>query len=380
MKKLIYLVFLFFNLFLLPAFANQCDFDKSHDDEFLFLFLCQIDDHDIPSVIDYTLKHPEIKYLVLSYNKITPAGASLLAQQNKIPLNVYLDENNIGDKGAIILAKNTNIKKLSLENTSITSVGIQALAKNNTLELLNVGRNFIDNTGMIALANNTSLKYLLLNGINFDEASKAALFKNKTLLGFDISNTNMTNQDVKLLINRPLLLYFRAENIHLNSASATLLAQHKLLKSVFIKNNEIGDKGAVALGKLHEIIELDVGNNKIGAEGAIGLSKLPENIHLDVSHNPIGDTAMISLTKKSYYTLAANNNNLHDESAFALANNSKTICYLDVRGNHFTPAGISALKNSEFIERLDIDDNQISKFKKDAYIANFVRERGQVFF
>lgn len=73
-----------------------------------------------------------------------------------------LENNAIGDAGAIALSKNSTLRSLNVSNNSITNSGIIALSENATLATLNVSLNKYGLEGTKALAANRTLTHLVL--------------------------------------------------------------------------------------------------------------------------------------------------------------------------------------------------------------------------
>src|SRR5580704_3521073 len=99
----------------------------------------KLEDKDIPAILSYLNKHPEIKSLNLKDNLISSAGAIELAKNTTL---TELDLSHrqsckdwgptacIGDEGAKAFAQNNTLKSLNLSLDRVSNEGATALAKN----------------------------------------------------------------------------------------------------------------------------------------------------------------------------------------------------------------------------------------------------------
>ena len=103
----------------------------------LNLYNNAIDDEGMDILVGGLLTNANLNALTLSYNNITGRGCqslvSLLEQPNSSLENLYLNNNIIGDEGALIfadaLARNSKLMTLSLSNAGITAKGWSCFSK-----------------------------------------------------------------------------------------------------------------------------------------------------------------------------------------------------------------------------------------------------------
>lgn len=165
-----------------------------------------------------------------------PEEAEILAQNTSLN-KLSLEDNQVGDNGAIALSNNNSITKLTLWNNNIGPEGAKALAQNHSLTELSLCENNIGLEGAIALSQNTSITALHLG-----------------------------------------------EN-HLGPESALAMANNKSLKILNIRDNDLGDQGAKALAQNTVCTAISLDNTNIHDEGLIALAHNTKFIYTDLSDN-----------------------------------------------------------------------------------------------
>lgn len=131
-----------------------------------------------------------IVILILSYNRITAAGCTAIAEalkKNTVLTDLDFAGNLIDDTGALAigqaLASNHSITRLNISSNSFEAVGCTAIAealkKNSTLTHLDMSVNSIGDAGAQALAkalpSNTTLEILRLTWLDISEVGARAL-------------------------------------------------------------------------------------------------------------------------------------------------------------------------------------------------------------
>ncbi|MES2214825.1 MAG: hypothetical protein V4485_02240 [Pseudomonadota bacterium] len=123
-------------------------------------------------------KDPNVTCLKL-YNKgLTTHDIIIICkhlEHNPHITHLYVGSNDIGDAGAIALAKNTAITRLDAFGNNIDDAGAIALAQNTTITRLDIGKNKIHDDGAMALAENTTIYYLYAKENKFSGAAAIAL-------------------------------------------------------------------------------------------------------------------------------------------------------------------------------------------------------------
>src|SRR3990167_6809288 len=167
----------------LPAFANQrsacvSDLDNQigtlylcgYGGKFKVLSLenCDLQDSDMPAVVDYLKNHPRINALDLSENNLTGKSMQMLSVIQTLAW-MSASYNQVGDKGAIAIANMKSLTNLDLIASNVGDAGAKALAAL-SLQALDLSRNQIHDDGVMALANNKSLIILSLDSNKISDA------------------------------------------------------------------------------------------------------------------------------------------------------------------------------------------------------------------
>jgi len=222
---------------------------------------------------------------------------SLIAKvlyENKTLVELNLDCNNIGDKGAYLLGKtlehNNTLEILNLRSNNIGPIGACALAKalciNRTLWELNLGRNDIMDEGICifsqvihnnpcililhlfgnnindesidvlinAISSNDCIRSLFLNfGINQVPDSKylsigSAIENNTTILDIELNNPNPDSLQKVLIRNR---LLYKKEYFRINMSPIP-----EALRVAIITTFLLTSKGSFTWGKPGDIVPI----------------------------------------------------------------------------------------------------------------------------
>jgi Leucine-rich repeat (LRR) protein len=226
--------------------------------------------HNISQAFWPYIQSTQVHTLYLKSNQIGDAGAIELAKY--LPeTNLHtidLSNNEIGDAGAIELAKHlkgTQVQKLNLGSNKIGSAGAIELIKNlpgTNIQILDLYSNQIGDAGAIELAKylkGTQVQKLNLGSNKIGDAGAIELAKH--LAGTQV-------QTLKLGFNQ-----IRAEG----ACELVKLLQSTHVHTIDLSGNKIGDAGAIELAKHLQRTNLQkiyLGSNRIRAAGAIELAKL----------------------------------------------------------------------------------------------------------
>jgi hypothetical protein len=110
-------------------------------------------DDDMPLICNYLRQYPAITNLDITANQIGPKGARILADNASIPV-LIAEANQLGDEGAIALAANPHFTTLNVRDNNIGDAGALAIAAraSTNLRFLHADFNNITNKGAVALA------------------------------------------------------------------------------------------------------------------------------------------------------------------------------------------------------------------------------------
>ncbi|CAF3873340.1 unnamed protein product [Rotaria sp. Silwood1] len=181
-----------------------------------------LDDRDIPLVVQHAIIKKQCVILRLDKNKISSQGIAVLADalhNNTTLIGLKLDSNRILDLGLhsltqLLSENNSALEQLLISTNEITNKGAQYLAemlkRNHRLTKLGLNNNQIGDVGVQSLANalayyNTSLRELSLRGNKLVTSSSVdsliELIKhNRSLLKIDLSNCTLSTQDHQRLL------------------------------------------------------------------------------------------------------------------------------------------------------------------------------------
>ena len=232
---------------------------------------------DIESIeIDTNHIHRHLRYLHLENNEINADGcrglAKLLQGGDAALTKLYLDGNEIDDKGVEILAealrRNKSLIFIDLSNNNIKGDGVAALATtlkcNATLETLHLCNNKIGDDGVAALVDalhrNTTLRELYLRGdTGISKIGKISLLK----LVIDVSSIEATLQ------SNHTLRYVKYQFLHYGDACELIqelidravtitrysheVAGREKVRRILIKNDPIRAQLADIQGVTHSV-------------------------------------------------------------------------------------------------------------------------------
>lgn len=128
----------------------------------------QLNDEDVTVIFEFLETHPEITTLDVCNNNIGNAGAKLIAKNVSLKIIVAWG-NNIGDEGAIALANNLTLIALDLGENGISDKGAETLGHNTTLTALILEGNNISKIGAVIFTKFSNLTTLDIEDNNFDE-------------------------------------------------------------------------------------------------------------------------------------------------------------------------------------------------------------------
>lgn len=352
------ILFLFTN----SLFANQTfqqmnsGFDMVVDMDQLDLSNRNIQDTNIPIILNFLQSHPEITKINLSQNNISDEGAALLAS-NQTLTSINLSENHIHDQGAIALAKSHTVQDLNLnynhvgiagviafkDNISvralslggnqdenhkdiITSESIAVLAENPRLEYLNLYVLFLDYKAAIALAKFSHLHALNYSGNYLNDEAALLLAKNPYLQSLDIflkginlnaiielanhfTHLSFYGGDIEdaayvALANSPTLTSLSLQSV--SNQAAMILATSKHLKQLILVGDEpyINSSAAVLFAKNHILEELTIYNADMDATGFINLanSTTLKKLYISALRADLNSTALLAIANNRSFT------------------------------------------------------------------------------
>lgn len=297
--------------------------------------------------------------------RITSAGVAALANNQSI-IDLSIIDQEIGYRGATVLASNPHLIHLNLNGNKLQDLGVSAFAKNNTLKSLSVERNEITSDGLINLSENSTLTTLNLegnSGIGDEGIMALANMKSLTHLNLSISSNSNKDLSIAYLVNHLNLQWLAINSIKIGKKSAEAIGHNKTLVHLFAHNCELDNDTLALLLKNQAFKELDLSRNNFSAKTVAKMASLPNLEKLSLSENQSwsNDDVAIQIAKnphiKILYFASAG---LRNDGAYALAKNT-TLKELYIRNNAIEDNGANAFIENETLNVLDISTNKISK-------------------
>jgi hypothetical protein len=154
--------------------------DEDVSVSFIDLSYCNLNDEDLPQVVAFLNKNPDIVAALFIKNNIHAKGAQYLSQLTATRW-LAVGGNYLGDEGAAALANNSVVEFLLLHDNQITDEGVVALAKNKKLHELALSGNLVGDKGAVLLAANTNIQDLSLDANRIGDEGAIALANAKHL-------------------------------------------------------------------------------------------------------------------------------------------------------------------------------------------------------
>lgn len=234
------------SLLSLPALADEQNacvaaIESHANYDYLEMNDCNIEDKDVPAIVNFLKNHPNTSHVNLDNNFLTSVGAQLLSEVKTLK-SIYLIANHVGDKGAEALA-------------------------HSSIEAIDLGDNQVNDQGAEALAQNKGLIYVYLPDNRITDKGAIAIATNKNITGLDL-----------------------AYNL-IGDKGAVAIASMPNLDQVFLMNNSIGDEGAFAFAKYVPLsvngLDLRLDDNNISKLGIDALMSNPnKNFGVSFEGNP----------------------------------------------------------------------------------------------
>lgn len=298
----------------------------------IYLNKCSLDDNDIPKLLKFMKAH--------SFSG-----------------EVYLNENHITSKGAILLARYPDWHAYDLSHNNIGPDGLMAFLKDNYLYFLGIGYNPIDKKTVNAFVQSTNLSRLYLQNYSLDIQTLYALAKNQNLSLLDISDSNIDDKGIEILSKNTSIESLLLNNINISTTGLKRLANFENLTWVSLNKNKINDDGAIILAN-QGLSRLDLSENKITEIGLTAIVNNHSIRQLDLSNNDIKD-ADITLNNNSMMSLILDYNKIGDKISRAIADHSKELDDLSLSNNAVGNEGLIALSTITSLQSLKVKNNLI---------------------
>lgn len=322
---------------------------------------CNINDSDVPTLVNYLNNHPDVQVLEASGNHIDQ-GAKLLADVSTL-FAVGLENNQISDVAAKALANSSSIHWLNLGENHIHDAGARALARSSSLEALAVYDNPLSDAGIQALAK-SPLQELALSTQSLSYET-AAMLANSQLNCLVFINSHLQDNIMRTLTKSTNIYGMFFANMLLTPAAQQALADDNALSNLGIINSYKLNINTLIRNIHMNVLILE--NDGLNDEDAKMLATHPNLNFLDLNNNFITDEGVKSLasnTSLNYLNLSKNQ--IGDAGAEAFATSTTTsLKILDVSYNHIGAAGLAALSESNiFVVLTEGNMNNLMLTKK----------------
>jgi Leucine-rich repeat (LRR) protein len=242
-------------------------------------------------------KMGSLKVLDLGANRlravdVEPLGADSVLTALK---ELRLDYNNLGARGAQIVAKLPSLESIDLEANRILDVGAEAVGAHRSIKSATLTMNGITAKGTKALAASVSLVELHAYGNKAGDEGAAALAKNPRLKTLHLGRNEIGNVGATALAGSQSLISLNLDSNQVGDEAAVALAANESLNSLSLAYNDIRNEGAVALAGNRSLISLNLAGNHIGDEAAIALAANESLTMLDVRNNDLTDVGRAAL-------------------------------------------------------------------------------------
>ena len=310
-----------------------------------------ITEEAVCDIADVITNNPLLEIIAVGGNKFKSTGAlklanalKLLSQLKILDLSDIYVANDVANAIARMIAKNSKLEKLWLNNTHLNTIGIQVLCK--------------------SLSQLKSLKVMCLNRNNFSNEKVAdyvatVINNNPLLKCIRMSNCKVTSAGVIRIANAlKRLCYLEVLEFHGNQISgdaashiAEVIYFNSVLKIIWLSNNQLETTGikiiCESLQKNSTLKLLSLNNNSITEEAADVIAAV-------ITNNPLLTDFYIG------------NNILKSPGMIKIANAFNVLCnmkHLSFSSNQITEGAAKhiaeALSYHSRLESLWLNDNQL---------------------
>jgi Leucine-rich repeat (LRR) protein len=143
----------------------------------------------------------KLKTLILGDNSITDVGATEICENLTSLTKLFLNNNQITDKGTELLYKLKDIKYLDFRANKLTGECAKNISKLTTLTQLSLSNNALDDLAVAELSKLVNLRYLDLTSNKLTNSCVDSLLKLTQLTHFYFSSNQFTVVGIKAILN-----------------------------------------------------------------------------------------------------------------------------------------------------------------------------------
>lgn len=348
-----------------PIRHKPFDLMDAKKGDLLDLSFAGLNDDDMPAIVNFLKKNPEVSKLNLSGNEelsgksFVPLASIASLKEIDLSRNSKHCDNDVCFGGlnaqeAQAFAKSETIKSLDLTMHSIGNEGAKAFAKNKSIQELNLRSNEIDDEGGSSVAQSENIQALDLSAnykISINTAN--AISRNKNLVSVVLRQTNIQDAGAILLAKNTSIINLDVSLSGITDIGATALAKNEVLRELDLCMNAVSEVGALELSKNRTLTKLSVCPDfifvedpkpRIGDVGASYFAKSTNLISLDLTFQSITDKGVKKLlTNRSLEELNISANPLSDQAAYYLMNEAPQLKVLWLAYTNITDLGAASL-------------------------------------
>lgn len=303
-----------------------------------------------------------------------------IMKSKKFSEQVYLENNKITSKGAMLLAQYPYPHSYNLDHNEIDQSGLMAFLGDKNLKLLGIGYNPIDNESIktfIKKMPTTTIDGILLGNYPLDISSLNDLANNINLITLQLDGVNLGDSGVEILARSSSIISLSLANVGLSTIGLQAIAKNPHLQWLWLPRNNITDEGAAILASCNTFYQLDVRNNHISGHGFAELMRSPKIEYLYMSGNDIGNDDLSLPDNNKLNILELNNNKLGDKSITSISSHITRLNELDLNDNSIGKNGLLALAKIS-IHRLSLQNNHINADAITSFANSVSLKNGQM--
>lgn len=279
----------------LPAVQSQVPSaplgdDATAKDFDLYLDHSGADHEDVISKI----AHKNMKKLSLEHTSISDATLKAVADHCPHLQTLYVRHTGVSNEGLKHISDIPTMKALFLSYTRVNDEGMECIKDMSNLEALSISSTSVTDAGVTKLHRLKGLLWLHMFDTSVSDSSMAFVNSLPKLQDLSIGDTRITGRYFnKLPRSLDTLMLFK---LHLNDSALNSLTHLQNLTELDLDDNPITDKSMDSLAKLPKLRVLSISGTDISNDGFARLSALPGLESLTANDLMLSDKGLAGLT------------------------------------------------------------------------------------
>lgn len=304
---------------------------------------------------------PLLQTIIFKGSLIIPEEAyKALAGCNSLTELQLENCNAFNDQTASLFANLPELRKLHLEESSLTDAGLKHFAKSKNLEEIHLKGSI--NTKISHEAINIFAKFLNLKQIHLDDYID-------------------DESSLKKLVEFPNLESFGVEGNKISNIGLSEISKCKTLRCLRIMRcTKLTDEGLKVLANMPNLNELDLSCTYIGNEEAKVISShAPKLTKLNLSYTSIREEGFTEIARNLHSLIELNLTCTHlvDAGAEEIAENLPELLSLSIGETHVSNRGLKALSRKlTHLKDIDIHGFKMLSYHRNAITAMGIRNLG----